>query len=106
MIHDQSTEAVEGMNDAAQLVSELPYVLSPPSSNELKENAASAENIGLSDSNETGTVLQLRMIKLLIYRPTSTNSWMCSKEQFLEQLRISLFHVLCTAMLNAVFLSC
>jgi len=57
MIHDQSTEAVEGMNDAAQLVSELPYVLSPPSSNELlKENDASAENIGLSDSNETGTV--------------------------------------------------
>ncbi|KAH0710248.1 hypothetical protein KY284_011675 [Solanum tuberosum] len=57
MIHDQSTEAVEGMNDDAQLVSELPYVLSPPSSNELlKENDASAENIGLSDSNETGTV--------------------------------------------------
>ncbi|KAK4727857.1 hypothetical protein R3W88_032774 [Solanum pinnatisectum] len=54
MIHDQSTEAVEGMNDAAQLVSELPDVLSPPSSNELlKENA---ENIGLLDSNETGTV--------------------------------------------------
>ncbi|KAK6774634.1 hypothetical protein RDI58_029873 [Solanum bulbocastanum] len=57
MIHDQSTEVVEGMNDAAQLVSELPDVLSPPSSNELlKENAASAENVVLSDSNETGTV--------------------------------------------------
>ncbi|KAH0735902.1 hypothetical protein KY285_011609 [Solanum tuberosum] len=56
MIHDQSTEAVEGMNDAAQLVSELPDVLSPPSSNELEEIAASAENIGLSDSNETGTI--------------------------------------------------
>ncbi|KAH0707026.1 hypothetical protein KY289_012102 [Solanum tuberosum] len=47
MIHDQSTEAVEGMNDAAQLVSELPVVFSPPSS-----NASSAENIELSDSNE------------------------------------------------------
>ncbi|KAG5569367.1 hypothetical protein H5410_059133 [Solanum commersonii] len=48
MIHDQSTEAVEEMNNAAQLVSELPVVFSPPS--------ASAENIGQSDSNETGTV--------------------------------------------------
>lgn len=47
MIHAQSVDAVEEENNG----------LSPQSSNELlKQNAASAEKIGLSDSNETGTV--------------------------------------------------
>uniref|UniRef100_A0A3Q7JSQ5 Uncharacterized protein n=1 Tax=Solanum lycopersicum TaxID=4081 RepID=A0A3Q7JSQ5_SOLLC len=47
MIHGQSTDAVEEENNG----------LSPQSSNELlKPNAASAERIGLADSNETGTV--------------------------------------------------
>ncbi|XP_027769269.1 uncharacterized protein LOC114075175 [Solanum pennellii] len=47
MIHGQSADAVEEENNG----------LSPQSSNELvKQNAASAEKIGLSDSNETGTV--------------------------------------------------
>ncbi|TMW88613.1 hypothetical protein EJD97_018323 [Solanum chilense] len=47
MIHGQLTDAIEEENNG----------LSPQSSNELlKQNAASAEKIGLSDSNETGTV--------------------------------------------------
>uniref|UniRef100_K4C4U8 Uncharacterized protein n=1 Tax=Solanum lycopersicum TaxID=4081 RepID=K4C4U8_SOLLC len=47
MIHAQSADAVEEENNG----------LSPQSSNELlKQNVASAEKIGLSDSNETGTV--------------------------------------------------